>query len=104
MKVIERTSGPAGPPGKVNLVAHSMGGLIARCMIQKICQTNGHRPAAELVSRFFTYGTPHGGIRSAGGMAQWVEETFGPAGSKIFAPEMMQGYLDPHKKFGDALR
>jgi hypothetical protein len=30
-----------------------------------------------------------------------VEETFGPAGSKIFAPEMMQGYLDPHKKFGE---
>jgi pimeloyl-ACP methyl ester carboxylesterase len=100
-EIIERTSDPAGPPNKVNLVAHSMGGLIARCMIQKICQTKGNRPATELVSRFFTYGTPHGGIRSAGGIAQWVEETFGLAGSKIFAPEMMQGYLDPDKKFGD---
>lgn len=33
-------------------------------------------------------------------MAQWVEATFSPAGSKIFAPEYMQGYLDPHLKFG----
>jgi len=101
VKIIERTSDPAGTPNKVNLVAHSMGGLIARCMIQKICQTKGYRPATELVSKLFTYGTPHGGIRSAAGIAQWVEETFGPAGSKIFAPEMMQGYLDPHKNFGD---
>lgn len=100
VKIIERTSDPAGPPNKVNIVAHSMGGLIARCMIQKVCQTKDYRPATELVSRFFTYGTPHGGIRSAGGIAQWVEETFGPAGSKIFAPEMMQGYLDPNKEFG----
>ena len=101
IKIIERTSDPGSAPNKVNLVAHSMGGLIARCMIQKICQMDGRRPATELVSKFFTYGTPHGGIRSAGGIAQWVEETFGPAGSKIFAPEMMQGYLDPHKDFGE---
>lgn len=79
VKIIERTSDPAGTPNKVNLVAHSMGGLIARCMIQKICQTDNHRPATELVSSLFTYGTPHGGIRSAAGIAQWVEETFGPA-------------------------
>ncbi len=62
---------------------------------------DGYKLATELVSKFFTYGTPHGGIRSAGGIAQWVEETFGPAGSKIFAPELMQGYLDPDKEFGD---
>lgn len=100
-KIIDRTADPkTGVPGKVNLVAHSMGGLIARCMIQKVCQMNGRKPATELVSKLFTYGTPHGGIRSAGGIAQWVEETFGPAGSKIFAPELMQGYLDPGKEFG----
>jgi Putative serine esterase (DUF676) len=100
-QVISRTTVPGKGPAKVNLVAHSMGGLIARCMIQKICQQDGRKPATDLVSRFFTYGTPHGGIRSAGGVAQWVEETFGPAGSKIFAPEMMQGYLSPDKNFGD---
>jgi len=100
-QVITRTSDPGtGLPGKVNLVAHSMGGLIARCMIQKICRMDSRQPATALVSKLFTYGTPHGGIRSAGGIAQWVEETFGPAGSGIFAPELMQGYLDPHKRFG----
>jgi pimeloyl-ACP methyl ester carboxylesterase len=100
-QVISRTTAAGAGPAKVNLVAHSMGGLIARCMIQKICQLDGRKPASELVSRFFTYGTPHGGIRSAAGIAQWVEETFGPAGSKIFAPEMMEGYLSPDKNFGD---
>ncbi len=85
---------------KVYLVAHSMGGLIARCMMQKICQQDGRAAARDIVARLFTYGTPHGGIRSAGGVAQWVEETFGPAGSNIFAPELMQGYLDPAKEFG----
>jgi pimeloyl-ACP methyl ester carboxylesterase len=85
---------------KVYLVAHSMGGLIARCMMQKKCQQDGRVAARDIVARLFTYGTPHGGIRSAGGIAQWVEETFGPAGSDIFAPELMQGYLDPRKEFG----
>jgi pimeloyl-ACP methyl ester carboxylesterase len=95
-KIRARTGAP-----KVYLVAHSMGGLIARCMIQKKCRQDGRVAARDIVARFFTYGTPHGGIRSAGGVAQWVEETFGPAGSNIFAPELMQGYLDPGKNFGE---
>lgn len=86
---------------KVYLVAHSMGGLIARCMIQKKCRQDGRVAARDIVARLYTYGTPHGGIRSAGGLAQWIEATFSPAGSNIFAPEKMQGYLDPAKNFGD---
>ena len=34
----------AGTPKQVILVAHSMGGLIARCMIQKICRMKCGRP------------------------------------------------------------
>jgi pimeloyl-ACP methyl ester carboxylesterase len=94
-KIRVRTGAP-----KVYLVAHSMGGLVARCMIQKKCQQDGRHAARDIVARLFTYGTPHGGIRSAGGLAQWIEATFSPAGSNIFAPELMQGYLDPGKKFG----
>jgi pimeloyl-ACP methyl ester carboxylesterase len=95
-KIRARTGAP-----KVYVVAHSMGGLIARCMIQKKCQQDGRVAARDIVARFYTYGTPHGGIVSAGGVAQWIEATFGPAGSNIFAPELMQGYLDPAKNFGD---
>ena len=65
---------------KVYLVAHSMGGLIARCYLQNIC-VNGlspedqeefgytseeleltDPPADPLVDKVFTYGTPHNGI------------------------------------------
>ena len=96
MKIRTRTGAP-----KVYLVAHSMGGLVARCMIQKKCQQDGRLPAPDIVARLYTYGTPHGGIRSSGGVAQWIEATFSPAGSNIFAPEKMQGYLDKDKNFGD---
>ena len=75
LKIRARTGAP-----KVYLVAHSMGGLIARCMMQKKCQQDGRMPARDIVARLYTYGTPHGGIRSAGGLAQWIEATFGPAG------------------------
>ena len=64
---------------KVHLVAHSMGGLVARCYLQNICArppvvvqdprlelpTAG--PVNSYVSRFFTYATPHNGIEVLGG-------------------------------------
>ena len=53
------------------------------------------------MARFFTYGTPHGGIAFKYDALDWVEQTFGPAGSGIFAPEKMYGYLDPRATFGD---
>ncbi|MGC4960397.1 esterase/lipase family protein [Gordonia sp. DT101] len=89
---------------KVILVAHSMGGLVARCMMQKVCQEQKRTPARELVTKFFTYGTPHGGIVFGSGVLNWLEETVGPAGADIFAPEKMYGYLTPGKTFGDEPR
>ncbi|MGP3976270.1 esterase/lipase family protein [Streptomyces sp. 8N114] len=91
---------------KVCLVAHSMGGLVVRCMMQKICfqpQDDGRSrlPAKDLVAKFFTYGTPHGGIDYQLDALDWVQQTFGPAGSDIFAPEKMYGYLQPGATFGD---
>jgi pimeloyl-ACP methyl ester carboxylesterase len=91
--------------GKVNLVAHSMGGLVARCMIQKICQLqdaegNTRMPARDIVAKLFTYGTPHGGIAFEISALNWAQEAFGPAGADVFAPEKMYGYLTPGADFG----
>jgi hypothetical protein len=41
---------------RVYLVAHSMGGLICRCLLQNIS------PQDSRVDKVFTYATPHGGI------------------------------------------
>ena len=85
---------------RVLLVAHSMGGLIARCMIQKVADDQ-REEAKNLVAKLFTYGTPHGGIVFQTGLMNWFEEVIGPAGSDIFSPEKMYGYLTPGRKFGD---
>ncbi len=59
---------------KVNLVAHSMGGLICRCYLQNTCRKGvgdatrqkalelTNRGGDPLVHKVFTYGTPHNGI------------------------------------------
>ncbi|MFK0260172.1 esterase/lipase family protein [Streptomyces angustmyceticus] len=94
---------------KVHLVAHSMGGLLARCLIQKVSRTadprtgEPRRPGSELVDKLFTYGTPHGGIAFdfGGGLVDWAMETFGPNGSDIFAPDRMYTYLTPGASNGD---
>jgi pimeloyl-ACP methyl ester carboxylesterase len=95
--------------GRVNLVAHSMGGLVARCMIQKICQMedakrNARLPARDIVGKLFTYGTPHGGIEFEISALNWAQEAFGPAGADIFAPEKMYGYLTPGARFGQTAK
>ena len=97
---------------KVILIAHSMGGLVVRCMMQKICllpdtrdpdpgKHHDRRPAKDLISKFFTYGTPHGGISFDVGALNWAEQAFGPAGSDIFSPPKMYGYLTKGATFGN---
>lgn len=91
---------------KVYLIAHSMGGLVARCMIQKIAQVadddgRPRIPARDFVDKFFTYATPHGGIDFDISALDWAMEAFGPAGADIFAPNMMYGYLSKDAKWGD---
>ncbi|MDQ3982681.1 MAG: hypothetical protein M3271_08385 [Actinomycetota bacterium] len=87
---------------RVNLVSHSMGGLVCRAMLQKASLENGRVPGRDIVSKLFTYGTPHGGIEFdvGGGLIDWAMETFGPAGSDMFSPDVMYGYLTPGKKWG----
>jgi hypothetical protein len=49
---------------RVYLVAHSMGGLICRCLLQN--DEIGSADAKRLVDKVFTYGTPHNGIEAGG--------------------------------------
>ncbi|WP_201773510.1 esterase/lipase family protein [Marinobacter similis] len=49
---------------KVHLVAHSMGGLICRCLLQN--KSVASEVIRQSVERVFTYATPHNGIEMAG--------------------------------------
>ena len=83
-----RSKTQGGPP--VYLVAHSMGGLICRTLLQReLDQPN------EVVSKLCTIGTPHGGINPelGGPVTAWIMDKFGPMGSQIFTPDHMQQYM-----------
>ncbi len=79
LELIELVQRKTGAP-RVYLVAHSMGGLICRCLIQKVIpeqrggDASGRGPgrASDYVDRLFTYATPHGGIEfdSASGCSE----------------------------------
>lgn len=51
---------------KVYLVAHSMGGLICRCFLQN--ESVSTASDRKLVSKVFTYATPHNGIEARSGL------------------------------------
>jgi len=107
--LIERVLVRTGAP-RVHLVAHSMGGLVARCMMQKVCRTprqdldgnaTQRRAAREIVDKLFTFGPPHGGIATDLAAVNKAMEMFGPAGADVFSPPKMYGYLTPGATFGD---
>lgn len=98
--VREKTGAP-----QVMLVAHSMGGLVCRCLLQRIipeAARTGDGPvnpaaAADYVARVFTYATPHGGIAFAVGfgLLERIRDATGFQGSDIFGPDRMYQYLTP---------
>jgi hypothetical protein len=76
-----------------------MGGLICRCLIQKIIpEKYPERKATDFVESLFTYGTPHGGIEfDVGfGMIERLRDMFGIAGAQVFGPRRMYSYLTPN--------
>lgn len=71
------------------LVAHSMGGLVARTFLQN--KTLGHQEARRSVDKLFTYATPHNGIDVGGvNVPSWL--AVGEADT--FNRERMAKYLD----------
>lgn len=90
--VRERTGAP-----RVFLVAHSMGGLICRCLMQKVLPERGKHPT-DYVDKLFTYGTPHKGIHFhlGWGIAERLRDFFNIGGADIFGPQRMYEYLTPN--------
>ncbi|MDL2283942.1 hypothetical protein LJC19_02195 [Oxalobacter sp. OttesenSCG-928-P03] len=71
------------------LVAHSMGGLICRGMLQNPKNDKGN--ARQYVDKFFTYATPHDGIDIMGmNVPSWL----GMMDINNFSREKMADYLD----------
>ena len=71
------------------LVAHSMGGLVCRGLLQN--PKNDKKSAAKYVDKLFTYATPHNGIDMAGiNIPKWLDK----ADMNNFNRERMTGYLD----------
>ncbi|WP_225830104.1 triacylglycerol lipase [Streptomyces sp. NK08204] len=87
---------------RVHLVAHSMGGLICRSLIQKVLPERNIEPA-DCVAKLFTYGTPHGGITFdlGFGMLERLRDATGINGAEIFGRERMYQYLTPGATAGD---
>ena len=95
--LIKEIKTQTGAP-QVHLVAHSMGGLVCRSLLQKIYPEAGEKPEMH-VSRFFTYATPHGGIqlRSGLGLFEKLRDMIGPFDSDTFGPDRMYSFLTPGK-------
>jgi hypothetical protein len=79
-------------PEKVWLVAHSMGGLICRSMIQKVCPDAGIE-ATEIVDKIFTYDAPHAGINFGIFGLNIPVPQIAPFDAQIFNPKVMYQYL-----------
>jgi pimeloyl-ACP methyl ester carboxylesterase len=89
---------------RVHLVAHSMGGLICRCLIQKLIpERRAGKKATDYISRLFTYGTPHGGISfdPGFGLLEKIRDEFGLGGADWFSPAEMYSFLTPKARKGD---
>ncbi|WP_062381241.1 esterase/lipase family protein [Demequina pelophila] len=86
------------PP--VYLVAHSMGGLVCRSMLQTVCGTPREDGAVrdagpDTVAKLLTMGTPHGGIETRFALADLLNEHVGIFGSEMFARANMHEFLAP---------
>lgn len=84
-----RANGIAPDDFRCYLVAHSMGGLVCRALLQN--DALDEHGACAFVDKFFTYATPHNGIELAGfNVPSWL----GKADMDNFNRKRMAEYLD----------
>jgi pimeloyl-ACP methyl ester carboxylesterase len=83
---------------RVFLIAHSMGGLVCRSLIQRHYPNQAISPQ-EKIAKLFTYGTPHGGIsfNLGQGVIEKVRDLLGVNNSDDFGRRRMYDYLTPDK-------
>jgi pimeloyl-ACP methyl ester carboxylesterase len=88
--------GPNDEEFKVILVAHSMGGLVCRCLIQKVMPERGLDPSGW-IHRLVTIGSPHGGIelsRVPDSLQRVLSNSLNPFDAGMFHPTVMRKYLN----------
>jgi len=90
----DQENGGSPAEKKVWLVAHSMGGLICRSMIQKVCPDSGIA-ASDIVDKVFTYATPHNGIVFGALGLNIPVPQIAPFDAQIFNRKVMYKYLTP---------
>lgn len=87
---------------RVILLAHSMGGLVCRTVIQNLLPGNTtlkqeDRNAERWIHRLVTMATPHRGIDLGAlpnGLEQWVVNNLNPDDANIFQEKQMRQYLN----------
>jgi pimeloyl-ACP methyl ester carboxylesterase len=89
---------------KVIIIAHSMGGLVSRCLIQNLLATESGGEAERWIHRFVTMGTPHGGIE-LGAVPDFLEDLLAGEANllngAIFKEKRMRDYLKLTPKPGE---
>lgn len=86
---------------KVILIAHSMGGLVCRTLIQNTLPAR-NEPPKEWIDRLVTIGTPHKGIelgRIPDFLERAVMRTIKPFKANIFDEKRMREYLKLGKEY-----
>lgn len=81
---------------KVILVAHSMGGLVCRTLIQNILPHKYQEDPKRWIYRLVTMGTPHRGIdlgRIPDVLENFLTSRLNPFDANIFSAERMRAYL-----------
>jgi hypothetical protein len=88
--------GPNDRDYKVILMAHSMGGLVCRTLIQNLLPVKYGKDPKDWIYRLVTMGTPHRGIdlgRIPDVLENFLTNKLNPFDANIFKDERMRDYL-----------